>query len=155
MQSTSNQVRTYLQEAEEVVCLSSVTGNNRCLAELCSKSNTFSQRPVLNSCSEERFRVDFFPEVKARAKHNQHMVAEWQLPHIRGLVPIRGNVVKVKLDHRPYLRCHEGRVGVCNQPVRVSDQCGRPKGRSIALWPYGASKLGAYSSRRYFPAPSP
>ena len=56
--------QTDLEEAQQIVRLSRVTGNDRSLSDGRSQRRTLAKGTVLDSSREEGGRVDFLPQVK-------------------------------------------------------------------------------------------
>jgi hypothetical protein len=55
---------SYLLEAQDVVCLFQISGNNTGLTEPLGKSSALPQCPVLNGSGKEGRGIDLFPQVK-------------------------------------------------------------------------------------------
>lgn len=107
--------KTCLEETEDIVCLSCVLRRGGCLANGGGQGCPLAESTVLHGSGKEGGRVDLFPEVKG------------------GLVPAAGDIVEVELDDGPESVCGVGGVAVCNEPVGVGDDGGRPESRAVTL----------------------
>ena len=127
---------SYLQEAEKVVGLRGVATDDRGLADPVCERRALAQRAVLHRGREERRGVHLLPEVEPidipmRHQRTSKWLSRQTVGDLRGLVPVAGNVVEVKLDDRPEGVDDVGRVVVVQEPVGVGDDGGSPQSRPI------------------------
>lgn len=66
----------------------------------------------------------------------------------RRLVPVARHIIQIQLDDGPESRGNVGSVSVCNEVVRVFDQCSRSKSGPVSLRPTYAKLLDICSKTK-------